>query len=80
MTAQEFSTHNCVDKLLQVYKKTQSKAEKNKHSSETEWSELLNRIKTEWTMLANIGNAATSVVAGAVGIDSKIKTDLTLKK
>jgi len=79
-TAEEFSVEKSTEKILKVYSRIKLKNEKENHGSETDWSELLGRIKTEWTMLANMGHAVTSAVAGAVGISSEIKTELAANK
>ncbi|HTL48586.1 MAG TPA: glycosyltransferase [Verrucomicrobiae bacterium] len=63
-TAESFSMENCALKALHAYQsvKTRRRFSKRIHRP---WETVMNRIKTEWEMLANLGKAAGTALAEA---------------
>ncbi len=68
-TAEEFSVSNCATRALAVYEKARG-AKLRSNAAETEWPKLIERLKTEWGMLKNMGRAA-----GAAVLDSGRPSD-----
>ncbi len=65
-TAREFSIENSADKALRLYEKTRSRKQETCAAGCSPWQLVMERIKREWEMLANLGKAAGSAVSAEV--------------
>ncbi len=64
-TAEKFSMKNSVQKMLALYERARLEKSRSVWAHNGVLESFLNRIKTEWDMLANLGKAAGSAIVEA---------------
>lgn len=69
-TASEFSMRRCAERAIDLYRSLLEKGILDREAHEHAWTSVVDLIKTEWDLLANVAEAAGSAIAeGIVGAE-----------
>jgi 1,2-diacylglycerol 3-alpha-glucosyltransferase len=61
-TAENFSTNNCISKLLSVYEELRKENNINREKDESVWRKSINQLKAEWELFSNLTSAVGNTI------------------
>jgi len=77
LTADHFSVPRCAEKGIAVYERVIRQKHKYKDPDNSTWDMMMNRMLTEWEMLANLGKATKDAVFNPQKRKSQAKGETT---